>query len=307
MPSRTPKDFEPSRMYIYVRSRQLENTYPGDPQTGTWPITAMRICRGWGAPPDSAWPYDGRASAWPPREPWGVDDLAKDFRIDVYQRARTVEECKAVLASRNTVAATLEITDQWYKAPKGNIAMPTPRDKKVGFHCIHLVGYDNAPGHFIFANSWGTSWGDKGYGYIPYNVFNATWVEGWWVPIFDKQPNSERASGIKLQWWGAGSPESGMVHCCEIVGPEDERIGWAFALQRDGAIEVEELFVKPQMRRKGYGTQMAQYMRDVALALNLEFKIWISYADIGPRPFFLVKKLARKFGLRIDPSGSLQS
>jgi len=35
-------------------------------------------------------------------------------------------------------------------------------------HTIVLVGYDDERGVWIIRNSWGTSWGDRGYGYIPY-------------------------------------------------------------------------------------------------------------------------------------------
>jgi len=30
------------------------------------------------------------------------------------------------------------------------------------------VGYDDQEGKFICRNSWGTSWGDEGYFYMPY-------------------------------------------------------------------------------------------------------------------------------------------
>jgi hypothetical protein len=37
-----------SRLYGFVRSRQLDGTFPGDAGTGVWPITACRTERGWG-------------------------------------------------------------------------------------------------------------------------------------------------------------------------------------------------------------------------------------------------------------------
>jgi cathepsin L len=35
-------------------------------------------------------------------------------------------------------------------------------------HAIVLVGYDDDREVWIIRNSWGSSWGDRGYGYIPY-------------------------------------------------------------------------------------------------------------------------------------------
>jgi hypothetical protein len=72
----TVSDFRPSQIYGFVRARQLEGTYPGDPQTGVWPITAARVHFGWGAPPEEMWPRN-HAFRWPPSEPSGLDIAAK--------------------------------------------------------------------------------------------------------------------------------------------------------------------------------------------------------------------------------------
>lgn len=51
----------------------------------------------------------------------------------------------------------------------GIIPMPnTKKESLQGGHCIVLIGYDNTKKVFKFLNSWGTSWGDAGYGYLPY-------------------------------------------------------------------------------------------------------------------------------------------
>lgn len=49
--------YSPSIHYGFVRARQLEGTFPGDKQTGVWPITGRRISYGWGQPPEESWPY----------------------------------------------------------------------------------------------------------------------------------------------------------------------------------------------------------------------------------------------------------
>ena len=38
-------------------------------------------------------------------------------------------------------------------------------DTVRGGHAISIVGY-RTDGRFIVRNSWGTSWGDKGFGYL---------------------------------------------------------------------------------------------------------------------------------------------
>ena len=48
---------------------------------------------------------------------------------------------------------------------------------RVG-HAVLAVGYDHARRVIIFRNSWGRTWGDRGYGYLPYAFFassDLTW------------------------------------------------------------------------------------------------------------------------------------
>lgn len=75
----------------------------------------------------------------------------------------------------------------------GKIPHPTPAEKVAGGHAIAAVGYDNAlkikntnpgavetTGALLIRNSWGTGWGDHGYGWLPYDyVLNGLAVD-WW-------------------------------------------------------------------------------------------------------------------------------
>ena len=55
----------------------------------------------------------------------------------------------------------------------GRISMPSEEDlHNCGGHVITLVGYNENNNEFIFRNSWGESWGDHGYGYIPEQYIN---------------------------------------------------------------------------------------------------------------------------------------
>jgi C1A family cysteine protease len=57
----------------------------------------------------------------------------------------------------------------------------TRREKLLGGHAVLLVGYDKTKKVFIARNSWGTSWGDSGYFYIPFNVINPDMSSDYWV------------------------------------------------------------------------------------------------------------------------------
>jgi Papain family cysteine protease len=159
----TKKSYSPaSHQYEYVRARQLEGTYPGDRGTGVWPITAWRIRWGWGAPPEKAWPY--QTSVWPPVEPAGIDSLARKNLGFRYQRVRSLSECKFVLAYHSPVDVSIGITRSWSDAPKGRIPERRPGEPTVAAHAVTLTGYDDSNRQLQFINSWGPSWGDKGFG-----------------------------------------------------------------------------------------------------------------------------------------------
>lgn len=55
---------------------------------------------------------------------------------------------------------------------------------QVGAHAMAIVGYDDALDGFIVENSWGTGWGDKGYGVLPYTVLRDAF-EIWAIRGFD--------------------------------------------------------------------------------------------------------------------------
>ena len=53
-------------------------------------------------------------------------------------------------------------------AKTGIMPIPTTQEKVLGGHAILGVGFDDMTQRFKFRNSWGPTWGDGGYGYIPY-------------------------------------------------------------------------------------------------------------------------------------------
>lgn len=49
--------------------------------------------------------------------------------------------------------------------------VPMPGGTVVGGHAVLLTGYDDSRQLFKFKNSWGSSWGNRGYGYLPYRYY----------------------------------------------------------------------------------------------------------------------------------------
>jgi GNAT superfamily N-acetyltransferase len=93
-----------------------------------------------------------------------------------------------------------------------------------------------------------------------------------------------------------------IVHGCEIVGSDDTRLAWAYGVERQGVLEVEELFVMPEFRRRKYGHALADSMREVAAEKGARLKFWISHADTDPENLAAVERLLRPLGLHVESS-----
>lgn len=77
------------------------------------------------------------------------------------------------LAEGHPIVFGLKLTAQFFKpSAGGGIVTPDvddPQSAEHGLHAMLIVGYNDRQEVFIVRNSWGTSWGDKGYGYVPYD------------------------------------------------------------------------------------------------------------------------------------------
>lgn len=290
-----------SPQYVFVRGRELEGTFPGNGSTGIWPVTALRIGHGWGIVPEDVWQYE--TSIWPPIELAGVDAIARDYRLNTYyRRVRTLQECKTALALLQVpIFVALEITDAWYYAPNGKIPALRQSDVSTGSHSVLLVGYDDRKAEFKFQNSWGGKWGDHGFGYISYDRFRSTCIESWTeLPGGDKVW-IEPKSGVAQRSWGVREVTGGILHCREFVAVGKKTIAWMYAVERDGALEVEELFVMPQFRFKGYGKKLTHLTAALASEKSMPLRYWLSHADATPNNLAIVERLLRP--LQVRPSG----
>ena len=59
-------------------------------------------------------------------------------------------------------------------AQTGVLNMPGKKESVVGGHAVMAAGYDDKKKAFIVRNSWGSTWGQKGYFYMPYDYLTST-------------------------------------------------------------------------------------------------------------------------------------
>ena len=82
----------------------------------------------------------------------------------------------------------------YHVGANGAIPFPCPGERAIGGHAIVAVGYDDrmqirnpncaaqaTQGALLIRNSWGTGWGDRGYGWLPYEYVLKGLAVDWWV------------------------------------------------------------------------------------------------------------------------------
>ena len=158
-----------SAQYSDIRGRQLEGSFPGNPQLGVWSSSIARVCCGWGMVFENDWPECDDVSLWPPPEPPDIDEKAKTLQSLYYHRVRDLQDCLLTLGLGRAVNASFEITKEWYDSAEGIIRLPPAESPIVGSHAINIDGVDFGLMCFLFTNSWGADWGQSGRGMMSFS------------------------------------------------------------------------------------------------------------------------------------------
>ncbi len=164
----TPGRYDPvSRLFIYYNERSLEGTTGTD--GGAQLRDGIKSLARWGACRESLWKYvTGNVLKKP--TPKAYTD-GEDHRISEYLRIQSLPEMRQCLASGSPFVfgfAVYESFESPEVARTGEVPMPEPDERVLGGHAVCAVGYDDSERVLIVRNSWGPSWGDRGYFYLPY-------------------------------------------------------------------------------------------------------------------------------------------
>lgn len=178
-----------SRLFVYKTTRNLLG-WTGD--TGAYVRTTLKALAKFGLCPERYWPY---VIADFDKEPnafcYSYASTARAlryFRIDTAGRdgGEILELIKMVLSYRYPVAFGYPVYVWGNEA--GEIRMPRAGDRLMGGHAIMAVGFDDGrtiensgTGALQIRNSWGTGWGQSGYGWLPYEYVKQRLARDFWV------------------------------------------------------------------------------------------------------------------------------
>ncbi|MFZ1424436.1 MAG: C1 family peptidase [Saprospiraceae bacterium] len=204
------KHIDASRLFLYKVTRKLL-LWKGD--TGAYLRTTMQAIAGFGAPPEKYHPYviskfEEEPSAF-------CYSFAQNYKGIKYYRldSGTTTGTAALANMKSYLAAGLpsmfgftcyqSALDQ-SSSNGGCIPYPKITDSVVGGHAIIAIGYDDkkviintddgskTTGALLIRNSWGTGWGDGGYGWFPYKYIENRLAEDIW-------------SLVKAGWFDTGA------------------------------------------------------------------------------------------------------
>jgi C1A family cysteine protease len=191
------KHLDGSRLFLYKATRNLLG-WTGD--TGAYLRSTMGALVMFGLAPEKHWPYT--VSKYDVEPPAFVYSLAQSYQAETFYRLDTptttpnalLDTIKQHLAAGLPPMFGFTVYSSYTQAARdGRIPFPDKGDSVVGGHAVVACGYDDnaiikhartgatTKGALLIRNSWGSSWGDKGYGMLPYEYVRQRLAVDWWV------------------------------------------------------------------------------------------------------------------------------
>ena len=167
----TGQNYRMSRLFLYYNARTYnmpDSTIVND--SGCNIHHALESASKYGVCKEEDWPYlIENVNTKPSEEAY----YAANIRVEKFQSINPkLEDMLSCLSDGYPFIFGLKIFPSFDKS-SGLIQVPTKEElaniNKSGSHAMLCVGYNRKREYFVVRNSWGSSWGDKGYCYIPFD------------------------------------------------------------------------------------------------------------------------------------------
>jgi C1A family cysteine protease len=202
-------DIAPSRLFLYKVAKNFLQTTGN---AGVYIRQVMGVLKLIGVPPERYWPYPDPGTYEKPNSTDPLLDaeptafcyaIANDYRAISYYRLDQVGQkpeellriAKAHLAAQVPFAFGFPLYQLVAQAKTtGMIAYPSPPQPNLSNHAVVAFGYDDdivvgagvdgaatTRGAIRIKNTWSETWGDKGFGWIPYEFILQGHTRDFWT------------------------------------------------------------------------------------------------------------------------------
>jgi C1A family cysteine protease len=200
-----------SQRFIYKMTKHLQGRKGS---VGTSVRQAFKSLQQYGVCHEETWPYSSSVSK---SDVMPSDEAFKEALN--YQAIKYFRVDKNGVSTKNAAEVLNGVKDQLlqglptttgfttyasikddYTDDTGNIPFPSKGEKVRGGHMIVVYGYDDnlivknnrdnteTKGALLIRNSWGTGWGDDGYGALPYKYIEKAQTDDFWVLVASEWP-----------------------------------------------------------------------------------------------------------------------
>ncbi len=170
-----------SKLFLYYNERVIRHMQKSD--SGASLRDGIKTLVKTGDCLESLWPYEIKKFTIKPSS--GAYKNALNYQITNYYLIHTIEEMKQTLSAGYPFVFGFAVYESFEsKEVKKTGIMPLPEidERMVGGHAVCAIGYDDKKQYFIIRNSWGSSWGDNGYFYMPYKyISNRSLAADFWT------------------------------------------------------------------------------------------------------------------------------
>lgn len=169
-----------SPRFIWMASKETD-TFTQRPESfieeaGTTLKAAADICRKYGTALEADLPFTVPANMYLGRSDVFYARCATRKAAGYFNARRNVTEWKRALSAGTPILAGLNVDSNFDAGGKAGRLDAHNAKNILGGHAVAIVGY-RADGRFIIRNSWGTTWGDKGFAYASADYVQAAFFE----------------------------------------------------------------------------------------------------------------------------------
>jgi hypothetical protein len=172
-----------SAEHAFALAKRRDGLPPG--QRGTTVQACLVGVSDAGQSPETDWPYGD--PAWPDSRPESDLPSSRRARPGPWRRLGPpwLVAIGTALREGHAVVLTVGFVQRaWQRATAGGVIEVPPSPVLTGAHAVLVVGLQQAPANvLVIKNSWGTRWGDAGYGYLSAEYVNLYAIDAHLVEV----------------------------------------------------------------------------------------------------------------------------